>query len=84
MDQSRHGRSRSRFGIIGMAIAGSGLLLCGTICLSGCGSDQGEGMVQNTTDPTKTPDAQDSMKAYMKQMQTKGMKPGMKSAAPSK
>jgi len=84
MDQPRRGPTRFGIGAIGLASTLSCVLLLGTFSMSGCGSDQGSGMVENPTDPTKTTDAQDSMKAYMKGMQTKGMKPGMKSAAPSK
>ena len=51
--------------------------------MSGCGNDSGEGMIANPKDATKSQDSQDSMKSYMKSMQTKGMKPGMKPAAPS-
>jgi hypothetical protein len=83
MDQPKRDRSRSRIGSIGMAIALSALVSSGLLCLSGCGDDAGNGMIDNPKDATKTPDAQDSMKAYMKSMQTKGMKPGMKPAAPA-
>jgi len=68
---------------MGLAIAFGGMLV-GTAFVIGCGGGDDNGMVQNATDPTKTRDAQDSMKSYMKQMQTKGMKPGMKSEAPAK
>jgi hypothetical protein len=84
MDQPRQVRSRLGIGAIGLAITFSGLLLGATICVSGCGDSQTEGTVQGVGESSKTPDAQDSMKAYMKSMQTKGMKPGMKSAAPAK
>jgi hypothetical protein len=40
-------------------------------------------MIDNPQDATKSHDAQDSMKAYMKGMQAKGTKPGMKTANPS-
>ena len=81
MDQPKRDRSRSRIGSIGLAIAFSALVTGGAFCVSGCGNDSGEGMIDNPKDATKSQDAQDSMKAYMKNMQTKGMKPGMKSAA---
>jgi len=56
------------------------VLLTASACgLSGCGDGGGtEGTVDNPKDVTKTPDAQDSMKAHMKSMQSKGMKPPMK------
>jgi hypothetical protein len=38
-------------------------------------------MVENAQQSSKTPDAQDSMKAYMKSMQSKGLRPGMKTSA---
>jgi hypothetical protein len=66
-------------GRIGLAILSSGLLL------GGCDSGQGTGMIENAAEnPAAKSDAQDSMKAYMKSMQTKGMKPGMKDAAARK
>jgi hypothetical protein len=82
MNQSRQNQSRIGVGIIGSAIMFSGLLLGGTICLSGCGSDQGTGMIEGAGEnPAKKADAQDSMKAYMQSMKTKGMRPGMKTSA---
>jgi hypothetical protein len=56
------------------------LLICGLPCASGCGDSQENGMIDNPKDATKSQDSQDSMKNYMKQMQSKGMKPGMKTA----
>ena len=78
-------RDRSQTGSIGLTLALSALLFSATVCLSGCGDDQGSGMIDNPKDVTKTPDAQDSMKGYMQQMKNKGMKPGMKTVeAPKK
>ena len=82
MNQSRQERSRHGIGMTNMALAFSVLLTAGTCGLSGCGDGGGtEGMVDNPKDVAKTPDAQDSMNAYMKSMKTKGMKPGMKTGA---
>jgi hypothetical protein len=84
MNQSRQERSRLRAGMIGSALVFSVLLTASTCGLSGCGDGGGtEGTVDNPKDVTKTPDAQDSMKAYMESMKTKGMKPGMKTSAKS-
>jgi len=58
------------------------LSLTSAFCLGGCGGQQ-VGMVENAKESSKTPDAQDSMKAYMKSMQNKGMKPGMKASTKS-
>jgi hypothetical protein len=56
----------------------SGLSLFGTVVtlgsaglLSGCGEDKSAGQLENVQDPTKTQSGQDSMKAYMDQMQSK-------------
>jgi hypothetical protein len=85
MEQPRRDRSLLGIGRIGLAFTFSGLLLGGTFCVCGCDSGQGTGMIENAAEnPAANADAKDSMNAYMKSMQTKGMKPGMKGAAPSK
>jgi hypothetical protein len=82
MNQSRPERSRHGIGMISSALVFSVLLTASTCGLSGCGDGGGtEGTLDDPKDVTKTPDAQDSMKAYMKSMQTKGLKPGMKPSA---
>ena len=83
MDQPRD-RSRTGLGSIRLVVASSVLLFGGTLCVSGCGDDQGTGMVNGAKDATKSQDAQDSMKSYMQSMKTKGMKPGKKSEGPAK
>jgi hypothetical protein len=84
MNQSRQERSRHGVGSISSALVFSVLLTASTFGLSGCGDGGGtEGTVDNPKDVTKTPDAQDSMKAYMESMKTKGMKPGMKTSPKS-
>jgi hypothetical protein len=82
MNQSRQERSRLGAGMFRSALVFSVLLTASTCGLSGCGDGGGsEGMLDEPKDVTKTPDAQDSMKSYMKSMQSKGMKPGMKTSA---
>jgi len=67
--------------MISSALVFSVLLTASTCGLSGCGDGGGtDGTVDNPKDVTKTQDAQDSMKAYMNSMKTKGMKPGMKTS----
>jgi hypothetical protein len=79
MNQSRQERSRHGAAMIGSALVFSFLLTASTCGLSGCGDGGGtEGTVDNPKEVAKTPDSKDSMNAYMKSMQTKGMKPGMK------
>jgi hypothetical protein len=82
MNQSGQERSRLGAGIFRSALIFSVLLTASVCGLSGCGDGGGtEGTVDNPKDVTKTPDAQDSMNAYMKSMQAKGRKPGMKTSA---
>jgi len=79
MNESRQERSRHGNRTINMALVFSVLLTASTCGLSGCGDGGGtEGTLDNPKDVTKTPDAQDSMKAYMKSMQSKGQKTGQK------
>jgi hypothetical protein len=82
MQQQQWNRSVCAIGKLGAAMTSLLLVVGGAACFSGCGGEEG-GMVPDAKESSKTPDAQDSMKAYMKQMQSKGMKPGMKPAAKS-
>jgi len=59
--------------MISSALVFSVLLTASTCGLSGCGDGGGtDGTVDNPKDVTKTQDAQDSMKAYMNSMKTRG------------
>jgi hypothetical protein len=80
MHQQQRNRSLYGIGKFGAAMTSFFLLVGGGAFVSGCGGEEA-GMVPNAKDPSKTTDTQDSMKAYMNSMKSKGMKPGMKPAA---
>ena len=59
---------RRRFVISGLILFGRALLL-GSVAVSiGCSDEKGPGQVENAGEVTKTPDAQDSMRASMEHM----------------
>ncbi len=60
---------RRRFLVSGLSMFGFALSLGSVGMITGCGDDKGGGQLENKGDVTKTPDAQDSMKAYMDGMQ---------------
>ncbi len=63
---------RRRFLVSGLSVLGCVLSLGSLAAISGCGEDKSGGQVENAGDATKTPDAQDSMKAAMEQMKKRG------------
>jgi hypothetical protein len=81
MQQQQWNRSVRGIGKLCAVMTSLFLLVGGAACFSGCGGGEEGGMVPDAKDPSKTTDTQDSMKAYMNSMKSKGMKPGMKPAA---
>ncbi|HZW30233.1 MAG TPA: hypothetical protein VFF52_05955 [Isosphaeraceae bacterium] len=69
---------RRRLLVSGLSLFSGALTLGSASLLSGCGDDKSAGPLENVVDPTKTQAGQDSMKAYMGQMQAKTGKTGKK------
>lgn len=65
-------QQRRQFLASGFSFFGLALTLGSAVVMSGCGDDKSGGQVENKGDVTETPDAQDSMKAYMEQGQKRG------------
>ncbi|MHB1559605.1 MAG: hypothetical protein ACYC61_19325 [Isosphaeraceae bacterium] len=63
---------RRRFLASSLSFFGLALTLGSAALMSGCGDDKSAGQLENKGEITKTPDAQDSMKAYMEQGQKRG------------
>lgn len=65
-------QQRRQFLASGLSLFGLALTLGSAAAMSGCGDDKSGGQVENKGEITQTPDAQDSMKAYMEQGQKRG------------
>jgi hypothetical protein len=71
---NHHGETpwpRRRLLVSGLSLLGGALSLGSVSLLSGCSDEKSAGQLENVPDPTKTQSGQDSMKAYMEQMQNK-------------
>lgn len=65
-------QQRRRFLASGLSLFGLALTLGSAAAMSGCGDDKSAGQLENKGEVTQTPDAQDSMKAYMEQTTKRG------------
>jgi hypothetical protein len=69
---------RRRFLVSALSLVGCAFSLGSLALISGCSDDKGPGQLENPGDVTKTPDAQDSMKASMENYQKRGVMPKKK------
>jgi hypothetical protein len=64
---------RRRFLVSALSTLGGVLSLGSLALIAGCSDDKAGGQIENPGDVTKTPDAQDSMKASMDMYRKKGI-----------